>query len=87
MTDHASPDQMAEEIEGIPVKPNEIIQIQIEDSPAITVYLWKEDGRGKEVTQADGRLAAPSGMGTYIYEVQAEWQNGTVSYVFVLDVS
>ncbi|ALC89167.1 hypothetical protein AM500_04695 [Bacillus sp. FJAT-18017] len=85
-TDHSSPYQMADHIEPISVKPNEKIDIEIEDNPDLKVYTWDENGRGEEVKLDGNQLKVPSSDGTYIYEVEAEWGNGTVSYTFVLEV-
>lgn len=83
-TDHASPYQMAEHIQPITLKPNEKVEIKIEEDPDITVYLWNEQGRESEVQHVENTITAPSSAGQYIYEVSAEWLNGTVSYVFVI---
>lgn len=84
-TDHASPYQMANQIKSISAKPNETIDIKIEGEPEISVYLWDENGREKEIEQAANQITVPSSKGKYIYEVLAEWSNGTVSYAFVID--
>lgn len=85
-TDHASPYQMANQIKSISAKPNETIDIKIEEEPEISVYLWNENGREKEIEQAANQVTVPSSKGKYIYEVLAEWSNGTVSYAFVIDI-
>lgn len=86
MTDHASPSQMAEQMEAIRTNPNQIIDITIEGNPAIKVYLWSEMGRSKEIKQEANQLIVPSRTGNYIYEVEAVWPNGTISYTFVIEV-
>lgn len=86
MTDHASPNQMAETIKAISLIPNEKIKIKIEDDPEITVYLWNESGREKEVNIDDNQITVHSDKGKYIYEVEAKWKNGTVSYTFVIEI-
>ncbi|MFJ7953755.1 hypothetical protein ACIQZG_19820 [Lysinibacillus sp. NPDC096418] len=85
-TDHASPNQMAEHIKSIYVNPNEKIEIKIEGNPDITVYIWNEEGRVKEIIQEENQITAPSNKGKYIYEVLAKWANGTVSYTFILEI-
>ncbi|WP_456278580.1 hypothetical protein [Bacillus sp. AK128] len=85
-TDHASPYQMADHLESIKVNPNQKIEIKVEEDPNIKVYLWDEKGRGKEIEQDDFQIMTPSTKGKYIYEVLAEWKNGTISYTFVIDV-
>lgn len=85
-TDHASPNQMADQIEPILVKPNEKIDIKNEENPDIIVYLWNEKERVKEVEQVGNQITAPSSKGKHIYEVLAKWANGTISYTFVLKI-
>ncbi|MEO4052923.1 hypothetical protein [Solibacillus sp. CAU 1738] len=85
-TDHASPYQMADHIKSISVKPSQKVDIQIEDTPQIKVYLWNDKGRGKEIEQDANQITVPSEKGKYIYEAIAEWPNGTVSYTFVIEI-
>ncbi len=85
-TDHASPNQMAENIDPISVKPNQEVNIQIEDNPKIKVHLWNETGLENEIEHNNNVIVLPSQQGKYIYEVAAEWKNGNISYVFVVDV-
>lgn len=85
-TDHASPNQMAYDIKSILLKPNQKVDIKIEEDPDITVYLWNEKGREKEIKQESKKITVPSSKGKYIYEVLAKWTNGTVSYVFIVEV-
>jgi hypothetical protein len=87
-TDHASPSQMAENIDPILLTSDQKVEIKIEDNPDISVYLWNDQGREKSIdieTEAN-QITIPSGKGKYIYEVLAKWKNGTVSYTFVVEV-
>ena len=86
LTDHASPYQMSSHIEPINVNPSQKMTIQIEDNPDIIVYLWNESGREREIELTANQLTLPSKDGKYIFEVLAEWPNGTVSYTFVADI-
>ncbi|WP_391122575.1 hypothetical protein [Psychrobacillus sp. L3] len=85
-TDAASPYQIAENFSAIMVEPNTNINIEIEENPRISLYLWNESGREKEVTLKNNQLLAPTSKGQYIYEILAEWSNGEVSYTFVVEV-
>ncbi|WP_285395750.1 hypothetical protein [Lysinibacillus sp. fls2-241-R2A-57] len=85
-TDHASPNQMAEHMESISTIPNQKVYIKIEGNPDIKVYLWNEKGLEKEIEQKANQIIVPSSKGKYIYEVLAEWTNGTISYTFVVEV-
>ncbi|MEK3980196.1 hypothetical protein MKY37_14175 [Psychrobacillus sp. FSL K6-2836] len=86
VTDAASPYQIAENFEAIPISQREPIHINIEDKPTITVYLWDEKGRQKEVSVNNNQMEAPESAGKYVYEVLAEWSNGEVSYTFVVEM-
>ncbi|WP_238600611.1 hypothetical protein [Metasolibacillus meyeri] len=85
-TDHAAPNQMAEQMEAIRTKPNQQIAIEIENNPDCKIYLWNENGVEKEIKQEANQLIVPSNKGKYIYEVVAEWADGTISYTFVVEV-
>ncbi|MHC0038255.1 hypothetical protein [Pseudoneobacillus sp. C159] len=87
-TDHAGPSQMAQYLEPIHVKPNQKLGIKIEKDPDIAaVYLWNEEGRRLKEIQLDvNQIIVPSESGKYIYEVIANWANGSVSYTFVVEL-
>jgi len=85
-TDHASPNQVAENLPALQLEPNTMMQIEIEENPKIIVYLWNKDGREKEVLLNNNEMVAPTSKGRYIYEVFARWSKGEVSYTFVLEV-
>jgi hypothetical protein len=83
-TDHAGPTQIAETYNPLAVQPGEFLEIEVEQGPILTTYMWKDDSRtemGKGNT-----LQMPEKTGRYIYEVIAEWDNGEVSYTFVVDI-
>lgn len=86
-TDAASPYQIGENYNAIGLEPNANIKIEIEDNPKLSVYLWNETGRDKEVILTNNQLSVPSSKGRYIYEVLAKWPNGEVSYTFVVEVN
>lgn len=87
MTDAASPLQLAETADAIKAEPNSPIQLEIEQDPDLSVYLWGKTNRLEEIELTDNQFAAPSSRGRYVYEVFAKWQNGEVSYTFVLEVN
>ncbi|MFJ7668702.1 hypothetical protein ACIQXI_16515 [Lysinibacillus sp. NPDC097195] len=86
LTDHASPNQVAENLDAIPLEPSTNIQVEIEENPTINVYLWNEDGREKGILLHNDEIIAPISKGRYVYEVFAQWSNGEVSYTFVVEV-
>jgi hypothetical protein len=85
-TDHASPYQMAEHIKPITLTSAKTAIIHLPKDPKISVYLWNEKGREKQLAVTGQQLSLPSETGKYIYEVFAEWSNGEISFVFVIDV-
>lgn len=85
-TDHASPNQMAKEIEPITTNPNQKVKIEIEEDPNITVYLWNEEEVEKEIEMDANQITVPVNKGKYIYEALAEWKDGKISYTFVVEV-
>ncbi|TQR17537.1 hypothetical protein [Psychrobacillus vulpis] len=85
-TDAASPYQLAEQFNAIMLEQNTNINIEIEGNPNISVYLWNENGRDKEVTLTSNQLSAANSKGRYVYEVLAKWSNGEVSYTFVVEI-
>lgn len=87
VTDAASPYQIGKEFSAISLEPNTNINIEIEENPKLSVYLWNENGRGEEIILKNNQFTAPTNKGEYIYEVLAEWSNGEVSYTFVVEVN
>lgn len=85
--DVAPPSHLADEIESILTEKNSHIEIVIEQNPELTVYLWNEDERLKEITLKDNQFTAPSAGGRYIYEVRSNWINGEASFVFVIEIN
>lgn len=84
-TDAASPAQIAENFNAIVVDANSKVNMDIEQSPNVSVYLW--DHERKKMMLEGNELTVPATSGHYIYEVVAKWNNGEVSYIFVVDVN
>ncbi|WP_342598203.1 hypothetical protein MHB48_11395 [Psychrobacillus sp. FSL H8-0483] len=85
-TDAASPNQIAENVKAVIIEESPNIKIEIEGNPEISVYIWNENGREKEVKVDKNQLSVPTSKGQYIYEVLAKWSNGEVSYTFVIEI-
>lgn len=83
-TDHAGPVQIAENYTPIPLQSGAVLTIVVEQNPLLTSYIWK-DGSSKEIGKGK-TLKMPKEPGHYIYEVLAEWENGKVSYTFVVEI-
>jgi hypothetical protein len=85
-TDAASPNQIAEHFEPIVLGENSKVDVVTENNPEITVYLWNEDERVKEITLNNHQIQVPADKGQYIYEVIGKWNNGEASYTFVVEI-
>jgi hypothetical protein len=84
-TDAASPNQIAENFEAIPIDAGKEIQLEIEQSPRLQVILWENTPKNN-ISLHKNKFNAPSEKGKYVYEVLAKWANGEVSFTFVVEV-
>ena len=84
-TDSLSPTQAAEHFKAIEVKPNSEVYIEVEQKPKLSIYLWEEE-KTKTIQLDENQMTLPEDEGRYIYEVRAAWENGEVSYIFVVEV-
>jgi uncharacterized protein YcfL len=87
-TDAPSPNQIAAEMEIIQSQPGKTATIQIDhqEEPRYSVYLWNEDDREEEISMEDNQFTLPAEEGVYVYEIIARWSNGEVSYTSVVEV-
>ncbi|MGD6830566.1 hypothetical protein ACQCT5_00290 [Sutcliffiella halmapala] len=85
-TDAPSPNQIAENVEAISAPPDTEMSFKLVGDPTFTVYLWNEQEREKEIVLQEGKFRTPTEKGRYIYEVLAEWENGEISYTYVIEL-
>lgn len=85
-TDAASPNQIAENVKTILAPPDTEMSFKLVGDPTIKVYLWNEQEREKEIELQEGKFRTPTEKGQYIYEVLAEWENGEISYTYVIEL-
>lgn len=87
-TDAASPSQMAEHIKAVQINKKSfgLLSFKSHFPPEIHAYLWKKEDRGKELTIKNNQLTLPTEKGRHVIEIEAQWQNGDVSYTFVVEV-
>lgn len=85
-TDAASPNQIAENVESISAPPDTEMSFKLVGDPHITVYLWNEQDREKEIELQGEKFRTPTEKGRYIYEVLAEWESGEISYTYVIEL-
>ncbi|WP_214484482.1 hypothetical protein [Bacillus sp. SM2101] len=62
-----------------------LYNLPFKGNPQITVYLWNENGREKEIIQNDKQVLIPTSKGQNIHEVLAKWPDGELSYTFVIE--
>ena len=84
-TDVVGPTQIAEHFEAIRVETNSEMRIEIEQNPKISVLLWEEE-KAETIHLDENQMTLPEDEGRYIFEVRAAWENGVVSYTFVVEV-
>lgn len=85
-TDALSPNQIAQTLEAVKLKPNQTIEIEIEKDPDLKLYLWDKEDRLGEKKLKDNQFSSSLSADRYIYEVIATWGNGERSYTFVVEV-
>lgn len=85
-TDAMSPPQIAETMDAIELESGSEVRIEIEQNPKLHLFLWEDEENPKSVQLNENQLTFPESEGRYIYEVRAKWENGEVSYTFVVDV-
>lgn len=95
ITDAASPNQIAEEIDAISIAPDTVINVKIDQNPEVTLYQWEGSERGNAMDISENMFHSPTEPGKYVYEAFAEWDNlnnthgwtsGEMSYTFVIEV-
>ncbi|MBU9719973.1 MULTISPECIES: hypothetical protein [Bacillaceae] len=88
MTDAASPLQIAETKDPVVLEKNSVVTFNLVDDPTGNIYLWYEDGRKSVYHKLhdSNPMTLPDRAGEYIFEVFAVWENGEVSYTFVIEV-
>lgn len=85
-TDAMSPSQIAEIMDAIELESGSEVRIEIEQNPKLHLFLWEGEENAKSVQLNENQLTFSESEGRYIYEVRAKWENGEVSYTFVVDV-
>lgn len=81
--DSAPPPELVRNTTAIEVTGETSIELNFEIDPAsYTVKIWEEDNT--VISESEEVLL--TGEGRVIYEVLANWQEGTVSYAFTLDI-
>ena len=78
--DSASPEQIADTMEGNKVKSQSELILNFSEKPSnVKVVAWGEF-KDNKYTSTNEKIIVPKEKGTYIYEVLGEWTQGYVSY-------
>ena len=86
VADTDSPLYIANDIEGTHVLPESQLKLHFTKVPnKITVLSWHEKG-ADEWSSSNDTFTTPAEKGTYIFEIIADWNQGTVSYIIKLIV-
>lgn len=86
VADTDRPLHIANDIEGTHVLPESQLKLQFSKTPnRITVLAWHEQG-ADEWSSSNDTFTTPAEKGTYIFEIIANWDQGTVSYITKLIV-
>ncbi|HAX73159.1 MAG TPA: hypothetical protein DCY20_06510 [Firmicutes bacterium] len=86
VADAASPEQMAQQLDGDVVSGNSDLCLVFTEKPdKVEVIAW---GERKDVpfTATLDKISVPNQSGTYIYEILAQWPQGHVSYTIKIIV-
>jgi hypothetical protein len=82
--DSAVPPFLVQGEQGVNVNPNTEIELNFPKMPIdYQVRIWSEDNN---VIATNKEVVFPDQKGRVIYEVLATWEQGTVSYGFVLNI-
>lgn len=85
-TDALAPPQIAEHFDAIQVEVGKEVRIEVEQDPKLSVFLWEDDEKTVSVQLNENQMTVPEHKGRHIYEVRAVWENGKISYTFVVEV-
>ena len=85
-TDVAGPTQIAKHYEAIEVKPSSEVDMEVEQNSKLSVFLWEDEEKESPTQLDEKQLKMSTEEGRYIYEVRGAWENGEVSYTFVVEV-
>lgn len=81
VADTDSPLHIANDIEGTHVLPESQLKLHFTKVPnKITVLSWHEKG-ADEWSSSNDTFTTPAEKGTYTFEIIANWDQGTVSYI------
>lgn len=85
--DAASPDQIADKMEGNKVLPESQLTLSFSTTPnEVSVIDWS-DTKNSSFTFDNDKIITPKEEGTYVYEVIGEWEQGQVSFTIKLVIS
>ena len=85
--DAASPEQIADKMEGNKVLPESQLTLSFSETPnKVNVVDWSKT-QNNTFTFENNKMIVPKEEGTYVYEVIGEWEQGQISFTIKLVVS
>lgn len=85
-TDALAPPKIAEHFQAIEVELNSEATIEIEQNPRLSLFLWEDEEKAISIPLNGNEMTMSENKGRHIYEVRAVWENGRISYTFVVEV-
>ena len=85
---YASPLEMAAEHKPTVVSSNEEVTIKFKKAPLgkLVVTQWVGENNTKSITVKNDKIKVPKEKGIYVYSVIANWEKGSGSYAFSIEV-
>jgi hypothetical protein len=84
--DTVGPTELVKGSIPLKVSPKSILNLNFSDKPLnITVNIWQGSETIKQEI-ADNKVITPESKGSVVYEVVADWDDGTACYAFLVNV-
>lgn len=78
---------LADEFDTLELEKGTKLKIEIDGSPlSLKINEESEDGSVKSIDIRESEITLPTNEGYYIYEVNAKWNEGNISYVFDVNI-
>lgn len=78
---------LADEFDTLELEKGTKLKIEIDESPlSLKMNEESEDGSIKSIDIIENEITLPTNEGYYIYEVNAKWSEGNISYVFDVNI-
>lgn len=83
--DAADPAEDLDEDQGLRAVSGENVELEFDSPPEVIEIEWKsEGGRWEELQMNDLQLKLPEPKDNYIYRISGQWEQGDVTYAFLV---